>query len=67
VYTPERIYCMKANYHIDLTKDILDDDAKLRQEVKEVIKVIVGLLKDKVKIDDASDSKRTRTKKFIKE
>ena len=67
MYTPERIYCTKANYHIDLTEDILDDDAKLCQEVKEVMRVIVGLLKDRVEVDDAPDSKRTRTKKFIKE
>ncbi|CAB4406102.1 unnamed protein product [Rhizophagus irregularis] len=34
MYTPERIYCTKADYHIDLTEDILDDDAKLCQGVK---------------------------------
>ncbi|CAB4439647.1 unnamed protein product [Rhizophagus irregularis] len=27
----ERIYCTKGNYHIDFTKDILDD-AKFHQE-----------------------------------
>jgi len=67
MYTPERIYCTKANYHIDLTEDILDDDAKLRQGVKEIMRVIVGLLKDRVEVDDASDSKKARTKKYIKE
>jgi hypothetical protein len=67
MYTPERVYCTKADYHIDLTEDILDDDAKLRQGVKEIMGVIVGLLKDRVEVDDASDSKRARTKKFIKE
>ena len=67
MYTPERIYCTKADYHIDLTEDILDDDAKLRRGVKEVMGVIVGLLKDRVEVDDAPDSKSARTKKFIKE
>ncbi|PKK60551.1 hypothetical protein RhiirC2_761679 [Rhizophagus irregularis] len=67
MYTPERIYCTKADYHIDLTEDILDDDAKLRQGVKEIMGVIVGLLKDRVEVDDAPDSKRARTKKYIKE
>ena len=67
MYTPERIYCTKADYHIDLTEDILDDDAKVRQGVKEVMEVIVGLLKDRVEVDDVPDSKRARTKKFIKE
>ncbi|RIA79457.1 hypothetical protein C1645_882660 [Glomus cerebriforme] len=66
MYMPERIYCTKVNYHIDLTEDILDDDAKLRQGVKEVMGVIVGLLKDRVEVDDTPDSKRIRTKKFIK-
>ncbi|RGB33696.1 hypothetical protein C1646_815846 [Rhizophagus diaphanus] len=67
MYTPERIYCTKADYHIDLTEDILDDDTKLCQGVKEVMGVIVGLSKDRVEVDDAPDNKRTRTKKFIKE
>jgi len=67
MYTPERIYCTKADYHIDLTEDILDDDAKLRQGVKEIMGVIVGLLKDRVEVDDSPDKKRARTKKFIKE
>ena len=62
MYTPERIYRSKSDYHIALTEDILDDDTKLRQGVKEVMGVIVGLLKDKVEIDDSPTSKRTRTK-----
>ena len=53
MYMPERIYYMKADYHIDLTENILDDDAKLCQGVKEVMGVIVGLLKDRVEVDDA--------------
>ena len=64
MYTPERIYCTKADYYIDLTEN---DDAKLRQGVKEVMGVIVGLLKDRVEVDDSPDSKRIRTKKCIKE
>jgi len=67
MYTPEKIYCIKANYHIDLTEDILEDDIKFCQGVKEVMGVIISLLKDRVEVDDASDSKRTRTKKYIKE
>jgi hypothetical protein len=35
--------------------------------MQEVMEVIVGLLKDRVEVDDAPDSKRARTKKFIKE
>ncbi|PKY14472.1 hypothetical protein RhiirB3_400334, partial [Rhizophagus irregularis] len=39
MYTPERIYCSKADYHITLTEDILDDDAELRCGVKKVMEV----------------------------
>ena len=67
MYMPKRIYCTKANYHIDLTEDILNDDIKLRQGVKEVMEVIVDLLKDRVEVDDALDNKRARIKMFIKE
>jgi hypothetical protein len=65
MYTSERIYCSKADYHIALTEDILDDDTKLR--VKEVMEVIVGLLKDKIEVADSPDVKRARTEKYIKE
>ena len=67
MYTLERTYCSKADYHITLTEEILDDDAELRRGVKKVMEVIVGLLKDRVEVDNAPDSKRVRTKKFIKE
>jgi hypothetical protein len=68
MYTPERIYCSK-DYHIVivLTEKIMKDDAELRRGVKKVMGVIVGLLKDRVEVDDSPDSKRARTKKFIKE
>ena len=32
-----------------------------------VMEVIVGLLKDRVEVDDSPDSKRARKKKYIKE
>ena len=64
MYTPERIYCSKDDYHIVLTENIMKDDAELCHSVKKVMGVIVGLLKDRVKVDDSPDSKRARTKKF---
>ena len=67
MYAPERIYCTKVDYHIALTEDILGNDAELSRGVKKVMEVIVGLLKDRVEVDDAPDHKRARTKKFIKE
>ena len=67
MYMLKRIYCMKANYHIALTKDILDDDGELCRGVKKVMEIIVGLLKDRVEVDDSPDIKRARTEKYIKE
>jgi hypothetical protein len=67
MYTLERIYCTKANYHIALTEDILDDDGELCRGVKKVMEIIVGLLKDRVEVDDSPDIKRARTEKYIKE
>jgi hypothetical protein len=52
------VYYSKADYHITLTKDILENDAELRRGVKKVMEVIVDLLKDRVEVDDALDSKR---------
>ncbi|PKY58531.1 hypothetical protein RhiirA4_412143 [Rhizophagus irregularis] len=67
MYTPERIYCSKDDYHIVLNEKIMKDDVKLCLGVKKVMEVIVDLLKDRVEVDDSPDSKRARTKKFIKE
>ena len=67
MYTPERIYCSKDDYHIVLNEKILEDDAELRRGVKKVMEIIVGLLKDRVEVGDSPDKKRARTKKFIKE
>ena len=64
MYTPERIYCSKDDCHIVLTEKILKNDVELRRGVKKVMEVIV---KDRVEVDDVPDSKRKRTKKFIKE
>jgi hypothetical protein len=66
MYTPERIYCSKDDYHIVLTEKIMEDDAELRRGVKKVMEVIVGLLKDRVEVGDSPDSKRARTKIYIK-
>ena len=61
------MYCSKDDYHIVLTEKIMKDDAELRHDIKKVMKVIIGLLKDRVEVDDSLDSKKARTKKYIKE
>ena len=65
MYTPERIYFSKDDYHIALTEKIMKDDAELRRGVKKVMEVIVGLLKDRVVVDDdSSDCKRAKDEKI---
>ncbi|PKY38992.1 hypothetical protein RhiirA4_194634 [Rhizophagus irregularis] len=58
MYTPERIYCSKDDYHIVLNEKILKDDAELRRGVKKVMEVVVGLLKDRVEVDDSKEQGR---------
>lgn len=56
MYTLKRIYYSKDDYHIVINEKILKDDAELRREVKKVMEVIVGLLNDRVKVNDSPDS-----------
>ncbi|CAH1765860.1 5967_t:CDS:2 [Entrophospora sp. SA101] len=37
MYTPEKIYCVKEDYHLPLTEDILKDDRGLLQNLKKVM------------------------------
>ncbi len=67
MYISERIYCSKDDYHIALNEKIMKDDVEFLCGVKKIMGVIIGLLKDRVEVDDSSDSKRARMKKFIKE
>jgi hypothetical protein len=60
MYTPERIYCTKADYHIALTKDIFDWETSSRCEES------YGSDR-RVEVDDSPDAKRARTEKYIKE
>ena len=66
MYTPEKIYCVKEDYHLPLTEDILKDDRGLLQNLKKVMGVIVGLLRDRVTVDDSPVTKKTRMEKYIK-
>ncbi|PKK68363.1 hypothetical protein RhiirC2_782351 [Rhizophagus irregularis] len=62
MYTSERIYCSKDNYHIVLNEKIIKDNTELCCGVKKVMKVIIGLFKYRVKVGDSSDKKRARTR-----
>ncbi|CAG8518543.1 16870_t:CDS:10 [Gigaspora rosea] len=59
MYTPKKIY-LSEKYLIDITLQALNDDTKLRNEVKNVMKIIAGLLKDRVKVDDFFTNKESR-------
>src|SRR5688572_20833212 len=59
LHSTESIYSMsRTEYQILLTEDALKDDTELRKNVKRVLEVIVGLLKDR-----AVDSEKPATKK----
>ncbi|RIB03925.1 hypothetical protein C2G38_728512 [Gigaspora rosea] len=64
MYTPKKIY-LSEKYLIDITLQALNDDTKLRNEVKNVMKIIAGLLKDRVKVDDFFTNKESRVKNIL--
>ena len=68
IYTPDGIYSTsESEYQINLTKSAVKENPELlRNNVKGVIGIIVGLLKDQVSVDSSLTSKRARIKKFIK-
>ncbi|PKB99001.1 hypothetical protein RhiirA5_430427 [Rhizophagus irregularis] len=68
IYTLDGIFSTNGSeYQINLTKSAVKDNPELlRSNVKRVIGIIVGLLKDRVSVDSSSTSKRARIKKFIK-
>ncbi|CAG8744769.1 17172_t:CDS:2, partial [Funneliformis caledonium] len=37
MYTPEKIYCVKEDYYLPLTEDILEDDRGFLQNLKKVM------------------------------
>ncbi|GBC13413.2 hypothetical protein GLOIN_2v1511347 [Rhizophagus irregularis DAOM 181602=DAOM 197198] len=68
IYTPDGIYSTSGSeYQINLTKSAVKDNPELlRSNVKRVIGIIVGLLKDRVSVDSSPTSKRARIEKIIK-
>jgi hypothetical protein len=65
LYLPGEIYRgSKLPFTIDFTDDALKEESKeqkgLRESVKRVLGVVVGLLKDRACLDDEPDRKRAR-------
>ena len=68
IYTPDGIFSTSGSeYQINLTKSAIKENPELlRNNVKRVIGIIVGLLKNRVSVDSFPTSKRVRIKKLIK-
>jgi len=69
LYTSEGISCTsETEYHISLTKAIAkeENEAKLRKNVKRVMEVIVGLLKDRVDVEKEPKKKKARVQEYLK-
>ncbi|GBC10134.1 hypothetical protein RclHR1_09370006 [Rhizophagus clarus] len=67
LHSTEGIYSTsRIKYQISLTEDALKDDIELRKNVKRVLKVIVGLLKDRVVGSEKPVSKKCYVEEIIK-
>src|SRR6266487_2630480 len=69
VFTTDGLYCTsESEYQINLSKTAIKENLDiLRSNVKRIIGIIVGLLKDRVTVDNSPASKRARIKKFTEE
>ena len=68
LYTSEGISCTsETEYHIGLTKAMFkENEAELRKNVKRVMEVIVGLLKDRVDVEKEPKNKKARVQEYLK-
>ena len=66
LHSTEGIYSTsRTEYRISLTEDALKDDTELRKNVKRVLEVIVGLLKDRVDVEKEPAMKKQRVKGYF--
>ena len=56
----------KTEYHISLTEDALKDSTKLRKNMKRILEVVVGLLKDRATASEEPASKKHHVEEIIK-
>src|SRR2546421_11536886 len=67
LHSTEGIYCTsKTEYRISLTEDAIKNPTELRKNVKRVLEVIVGLLKDRVSASEEPTNKKRRVEDIIK-
>jgi hypothetical protein len=61
LHSTEGIYSTsRTEYRISLTEDALKDDTELRENVKRVLEVIVGLLKDRALLGSEEPATKKR-------
>ncbi|PKY49098.1 hypothetical protein RhiirA4_422686 [Rhizophagus irregularis] len=61
LHSTEGIYCTsKTEYRISLTEDAIKNPTELRKNVKRILEVIVGLLKDRVSASEEPANKKRR-------
>ncbi|RHZ46107.1 hypothetical protein Glove_634g24 [Diversispora epigaea] len=65
MYTPENIYLSEGSYPIKIDKEELRNSTELRKGLKQVMEIIVGLLKDRIEVDDSFASKKNRVKDIL--
>ena len=67
LHSTEGIYCTsKTEYRISLTEDAIKNPTELRKNVKRVLEVIVGLLKDRVSASEEPANRKRRVEEIIK-
>jgi len=65
LYTPEGVFSTSQTvYNIELSKASIEDDSDLRKGVKKVLQVIVGILKDRVRVEKEPEAKKRRIAKI---
>ncbi|RIB06595.1 hypothetical protein C2G38_2046667 [Gigaspora rosea] len=66
MFATDGLFCTcKSEYPINLSKMALKEDLdSIRKGVRRVLGVIVGLLKDRISVDNSPASKKARIKKF---
>ena len=68
IYIPDGIYSISGSkYQINFMKSAIKENPELLQNnMKRVIGIIIGLLKNRVNVDSSLTSKKVKIKKFIK-
>ena len=56
----------RTEYRISLTEDTIKDPTDLRKNVKRILGVIIGLLKDRVSASEEPANKKRRVEEIIK-